>query len=174
MTEGRRRGNRSGGSDWLLRGLVGLIQGVEREGERQGVQISLGIPVTLHIGGFLVAGYVISGKEYFEEFSEMTQRGLPDIFNDEQKEAIVGSFARLGNQYESEEETVQDAVALSRYSFVHLRDATFLHPSGEPIPADSGMLWRTKLEAVDGFTLGMLRPRWHEEAELDDEAESDE
>lgn len=171
MAEGRRRSSRSAGSDWLLRGLVGLIHGVEREGERLGVTVTLGIPVTLHIGGFLVSGYVISGKEYFEEFSQIAQRGLPDIFDEENKEKIAASFLRLGDQYESEEDTVEEAVALSRYNFVHLRDAIFLHPSGDPVPADGGMLWRTKLEAVDGFTLGMLIPRWGDEAESDDQAD---
>ncbi len=172
MTEGR---SRSGGpnADWLLRGLVGLVHGIEREG------IQLGIPVTLSVGGFLVSGYVISGREYFEDFSQMVQAGLPDLFEDEDKESMAESFRKLADQYEPEGATVEEAVVQSRFNFVHLRNALFLHPGGDPVPSNVGLLWRTKLDAIDGFTLGLLiaspdEPEANDEFLLGDQPEPDE
>lgn len=166
MTEGRRR-LPAPTTDWLLNGLIGLVHGIEQEG------VQMAVPVTLHVGGFLVSGYVISGREYFEEFSQIIQAGLPDAFGDENKESIAESFRRLSDQYQLEGVAPEEAVAQGRYRFVHLRNAMFLHPSGDPIPSNVGMLWRTKLETVDGFTLGMLIPQWGDEPEPGDESESD-
>lgn len=120
--------------------------------ERQGVK--MGIPVTLGVGGFLVSGFVISGSDYFEEFSEIVGYGLPDQFDDETKDSITRAFRTLGEIYEPREETLERTIQRESYNFVHLRDARFVHPGGDPIPTNRGMLWRTKLEAVDGFTLG--------------------
>jgi hypothetical protein len=145
-----------------------MVQGVEQQG------VELAVPVTLNVGGYLVSGYVISGKEYFEEFAELVARGLPDAFDEERKQTIAKSFNNLRNIYDTTEDRVEDVIAQGGYNFVHLRDALFLHPSGDTIPSTSGMLWRTKLEAVDGFTLGMLRPELRDEDELEDEPELDE
>jgi hypothetical protein len=153
--------------------------GVERESARLGIGISLGIPVTLNVGGFLVSGYVISGKDYFEEFSRIVQGGLPDFFSDEDKKNIVDSFRKLADQYEPEGATTEETVVQSRFNFVHLRNAVFLHPGGEPVPSNVGLLWRTKLDAVDGFTLGLLvalpdEPEPDDELVSGDESEPDE
>ena len=168
MTEGRRRTGAQMRRDWLLEGLVSMVQGVERQG------VELAVPATLNVGGYLVSGYVISGKEYFEEFAELIARGLPDTFDEEGKQSITKSFNNLRSIYETTEDSVEDVIAQGGYNFVHLRDAMFLHPSGDRIPTESGMLWRTKLEAVDGFTLGILRPELRDEDELEDEPEPDE
>lgn len=168
MTEGRRRGTLPPRQDWLLRGLIALVQGAEQQG------VKMGIPVTLNVGGFLVSGFVISGADYFEEFSEIVAYGLPDQFDEESKESITATFRTLADIYEPEEETLEGAVQRESYNFVHLRDARFMHPGGDPFPTNTGMLWRTKLEAVDGFTLGALLPVRDEAPELDEESEPDE
>lgn len=156
MAESRRRGAGSVTSDWLLNGLVGLVHGAEQ------AEIRLNIPVILNIGGFLVAGWVISGQEYFERFSQEVAASLPDTFSEETKESLVESFGRLGQIYVSDkEQTVADAT-LERYNFVHLRDAQFMHNDGPPIPPEPGMLWRCKLSAVDGFALGLLTASYGE------------
>lgn len=132
----------------------------------------LGIPVILNIGGFLVTGFVISGQEYFEQFSEEVAAGLPDAFGEEAQGKIVESFGRLGEIYVSDkEQTVADAT-LEQYNFVHMRDVQFVHNDGPPIPPEPGMLWRCKLSAVDGFTLGLLRASLDEA--VSDDVESDE
>lgn len=151
--------------DWLLRGLIALVEGSGKRG------IRLGIPVTLNVGGFLVSGLVISGKEYFEGFSAIVAYGLPDEFDEESRESITATFRELGNIYEPKEETLEGVVQRERYNFVHLRDARFLHPAGEPMPVNPGMLWRTKLEAVDGFTLGLMVTTPEDEPDLDSEYE---
>ena len=168
MGESRRRGTTPPRQDWLLRGLIALVQGSEKEG------VKMSIPVTLNVGGFLVSGSVISGGEYFEEFSEIVGYGLSNSFDEESKEGITATFRTLGDVYEPKEQTLEEIIRRESYNFVHLRDARFMHPGGDPIPLNMGMLWRTKLEAVDGFTLGALVPFPDDEPESDDdEPESD-
>ena len=145
------------------------MQSVEEQG------IKLGVPITLNVGGFLVIGFVITGREYFEEFSRIVANGLPsEVFDDEGKESITSSFRNLRDLYQPAEESIEGAVARGGYNFVHLRDAAFIHPGGERIPYSSGLLWRTKLDAIDGFTLGLLTPVPEEESEANDEPKPDE
>jgi hypothetical protein len=148
--------------------LIALVHGAEREG------IKMEIPVTLSVGGFIVSGLVISGGEYFEEFSEIVRYGLTENFDEESKQNIATTFRNLGNVYEPREETLEGVIERESYNFVHLRDTRFLHPGGDPVPTNTGMLWRTKLEAVDGFTLGMMVAAPDEEPEIDEELELDE
>jgi hypothetical protein len=156
MARRRRRDDGPATSDWLLNGIVGMVHGAEQ------AEIRLGVPVILNVGGFLVTGFVISGQEYFERFSQEVAVGLPDAFGEETKASIIDSFGRLGEIYVSdEEETIEDAT-LDQYNFVHLRDVQFIHNEGAPIPPEPGMLWRCKLSAVDGFTLGLLLPSYEE------------
>jgi len=167
MTEGRRRGTPPR-QDWLLRGLIALVHGAEREG------VKMSVPVTLNVGGFIVSGLVISGGEYFEEFSEIIEYGLTNAFDEESRQRITSAFRAIGNAYEPKEEALEGVIERESYNFVHLRDARFLHPGGDPIPTNAGMLWRTKLEAVNGFTLGMMIATPDEEPEIDEEPEPDE
>lgn len=166
MAESRKRGTGSATSDWLLNGLVGLVHGAEQ------AEIRLGIPVILNVGGFLITGFVISGQEYFERFSQEVAAGLPDAFDQEAKESIVESFGRLGEIYVSDKETTIADATLERYSFVHLSDAQFIHNNGSPIPAEPGILWRCKLSAIEGFSLGLLRVS-NQEVDEPDEIEPD-
>lgn len=151
MTEGRSQRTTPPTADWLLGSLVALANSVEDQGAR------VGIPVTLNVGGFIVSGLMISGKEYFEIFSQIMEEGLPEaLFGEEGKEGITSMYRDFGDLYGPEGDDPDPISRVERYNFVHLREATFLHTSGDPIPTKQGMLWRTRLRAVDGFTLGSI------------------
>lgn len=157
MTEREGRDEIPAASDWLLESLVRLVNHLERQGVR------MNIPITLNIGGLLVSGFLMDGKEYFEQFAQIMEAGLPEFFG-ETKEQIANNFRELGGLYdptgegtpraESPEDAPEASDVPLNFYFVHLKDAVFVHPGGAPIPSDQGVLWRCRLEAVDGFTLG--------------------
>lgn len=132
--------------DWFLRVLVSTVNGVEKGGGR------LEVPVTLNVGGFLVSGYMVGGNRYFEEFASLLRIGLADTFGEEGAQSIVAPFREAGRVYDKE--GMEDLPEAKH--FVHLRDTRFFRPGGDPIPTTQGVLWRGRLEAVDGFTLGVF------------------
>jgi hypothetical protein len=134
--------------DWLLRVLVSTANRVERQGGQ------LNVPVTLNVSGFLVSGYLIGGSTYFDNFSSQFKTGLENLLSEEGAAEVATNLTEAPkNLYEEEGSDDRD---ITRH-FVHLRDAKFIHPSGDSIPSDSGVLWRGRLEAIDGFFLGVLQ-----------------
>jgi hypothetical protein len=169
MAEGRRPSGRPTTWDWLLGVLIRLVNSTEQR------QIRLGIPVTLNVGGFLLSGYMIGGREYFEEFSRTVEEGLPDeLVGEEGQEGVAAPFRRLTDLYSPEEDVPEGRLSQERFDFVHLRDARFFHPDSAPLPSNQGILWRCKLEAVDGFTLGLLTAEPIEATEKSETGEPDE
>jgi hypothetical protein len=166
MAESRRPSRRSATSDWLLGVLIRLVNSTEEQ------QVGLEIPVILNVGGFLVSGFMIGGRAYFEEFTDTVEKSLP--FAEEEKEAATATFRRLASLYGPEEDIPEGRLSTERFDFVHLRDARFLHADSPPIPSTEGMLWRCKLEAVDGITLGLLTSERIEATEQGETGEPDE
>ena len=123
--------------DWFLQQLVSLANR------------GTGVQVTLVVGGSMVSGTLIGGKQYFEgvgkTLASATVNDAGGFSGDLQKQ-IASSYAGLGEQAYAEE---RPAMSLG---FVHLRDASVWH--GETHTPHS--LWRVRLSAVDGFSLGAL------------------
>ena len=132
-------GGASDNRDWFLQSLIDLVNGREIE-----------IGLTLHAGGFLVSGLLVSGHQYFTGFGEEFAR----TFNDAELTAdIQRAYARWGGIYtvpKSPGETFTKA------NFIHLKNARFFNTAGEPIPANMAVWWRGRVSEIDGFFLGML------------------
>lgn len=128
--------------DWFLQDLVDIVN-------TSNTGFSFGI--TLNVGGFLVSGQLIGGKEYFESFGSDFAGAFFTTFpnNGEDAENIKASFARNGEIYSS-----NDEVEVPPPNYIHLKDAKFHNTNGEPIPSNRGVLWRGRLSGVDGFSLG--------------------
>jgi hypothetical protein len=43
-------------------------------------------------------------------------------------------------------------------TYIHLRGARFFSPSGQSVPGNEGFFWRGRLDAVDGWSIGVLGP----------------
>lgn len=123
--------------DWFLEILVETVNaGNSRFG------------ITLTVGGILISGNVISGKDYFRDFANQLSVAIK---NDVNKPASVKSIEDLGEVY------LDDTKAQST-RFIHLKDVRFYGTDGRAIPTTDGLLWRGMLSNVDGFTLGVFMP----------------
>jgi hypothetical protein len=88
------------------------------------------LEIILSVRGMLINGELISSTTYFKELFEENN----------------------GN----EEKEAEQPVSEERH-FIHLRNAKFFMTGSTAIPGEgSGFLWRGRLTAIDGFTLGKL------------------
>ncbi|WP_224242530.1 gas vesicle accessory protein GvpU [Hyalangium gracile] len=112
----------------------------------------LGVPVTLSTGGMLVSGQLISAQWYFEQVGQqLTQAPAP-----------APAFAKITERFGKAIKSALDASNNGENqnydpNFVHLMDAKFYTPGQQPIPSQQGgILWRGRISAVDGLTIGGL------------------
>jgi len=112
------------------------------------------IGVTLNIGGVLISGLMVSGRQYFEGVgTEIAEKATPETA------AGLEVFFRnlVSKLYPPVEPGQEGELILDNTSlFVHLKDARFFYPNARPVPANRGVWWRGRLAAVDGFVLGTL------------------
>ena len=114
--------------------------------------------VTLHVGGTIVSGTMISGASYFTLFRENTLMALSGS-PAEIRTPIDEMLSTYGSIYEKPEVTAHPG------HYIHLRDAYFFDPAGHALPR-GGTLWRGKLSAIDGFSLVSWTTINDEELEL--------
>jgi hypothetical protein len=130
--------------DWFLAELV-----------RRANEGGLSLGLTLCVGGGLVSGVLIGGREYFEGFAGDVASGVADPTVARKVREFFRSPAAL---YQPEEGCPGGARVSSLadpLSYIHLKAVRFFTASGEPIPGSYGGYWRGKLSAVDGFVLGL-------------------
>ncbi len=131
------------GRDWFLQTLVNMANSSHSIG-------FCGIPLLTH--GFLVSGQLISGKDYFHGFAEVFSGGLSDA-DIETKENVKDSFIKMGNNVY---EKLKDEDNPTPPAYIHLSEAKFFHPNGNPIPSNEGVFWRGRISEISGFSLGSL------------------
>jgi hypothetical protein len=129
----------SAGSDFVLDLLIGMVEDAEKADA--GETSKQAIAITLNVGGLLVSGELISSKAYINEFMGGALRDK------------IKSVLREHDEFRREVENAPKGEDDS----IHLRDARFLVPGQPPIPGvGNGVLWRGRLDSVEGFFLGML------------------
>jgi hypothetical protein len=119
-------------TDWFLGMLVNMINGNDNC-----------IGITLSVGGSIISGQLISGHKYFEEFAAVFCKNYTD-YNAE----MVSKFSSFGDVYKSDDKSMP-------VNYIHLKDAKVFQSGGTTIPSSS-VLWRGKLDSIDGFFLGYL------------------
>ena len=124
--------------DHFLQSLVGLAN--------HGVEMG----ITLTVGGFLISGFLASGKRYFDDLAEAA---INVDLSEETREQLRKYYLNFGSAYEMSPET--DAEAPSPV-YLHLRDAKYFHHSGKSIPGNASVWWRGRISEVNGFSLGVL------------------
>jgi len=119
---------------------------------------SASIPITVSVGGLLISGDMIGGKTYFDEFARRFKDGFRDI-NSETASTIEETFKRLGDVYDPIQKESQGSAAMPKPYIIHLNDAQIYQSGAHLPPSEKRVLWRGRLEAVDGFSLGKLSLR---------------
>lgn len=128
------------GVDWFLQNLVSTANS-------SGMEVGL----TLTVGGSIVSGRMISGKKYFDLFADAMASGWPGDSSD----LIRDTYKKFGETYYAPP-TEADDEKWSPPQYIHLQDAFVFSPGGAQLPSSSGILWRGKISAVAGFSLGSL------------------
>ena len=134
-------------ADSFLQRLVNMVN-------KGGMEVS----ITLQVSGLLVSGMLVSQSKYFEGFSLDFATGLNVK---ESEKTLLKAFSR------SDDTSVKhDPLAgyagrepnpiIPMPSYIHLKNAKFFNPSGNPIPGNRGVWWRGRLSKVAGFILGTL------------------
>lgn len=108
--------------------------------------MSMGI--TLCVNGAVVTGTLIGGDHYFALMKEAVA-GANGNFDSDVREGFGEMFDRYAKIYA--EPPANPPLPM----FVHVKDAKIFVPGQPPMPT-SGMLWRGRLSAVSGFTLGSM------------------
>ena len=129
------------GTDWALAWIVHMAHAH-----------SIIQSVTLTVGGSMISGDVIGGRQFFEALSEQIDQGAFEGDEDGAVRRVLrDSWNTLGGGVypPSSGETVHPM------SYIHLRNARMFVPGQKPLPS-KGMLWRGKLADVSGFSLGSL------------------
>lgn len=127
--------------DWFLQSLVNVVNGG---------QLSFG--VTLNVGGFLISGVMVSGREYFDGLGGDFASGVDDS---EAASLIKETFNKYGAIYDIDDVEGKEE-GLPRPAYIHMRDAQFFSTSGDPVPSNQGVWWRGRISEVQGFVLGCL------------------
>jgi hypothetical protein len=101
---------------------------------------------------------MIGGKTYFDEFARQFKDGFRNI-GSETASTIEEAFKRLGDVYDPIQKESQGSAAISKPHLIHLKDAQIYQSGAGLQPAEKGVLWRGRLDAVDGFSLGRVSLR---------------
>jgi len=124
--------------DWFLQTLVNMANNSSSTGL---------VGITLLTHGFLVSGDLVSGREYFKGFAEDFASGFGDI-NNETATTIKENFINMGNQVYDK---IKNDDNPPPPTYIHLNNAKFFHPNGNPIPFNKGVWWRGRLSEISGF-----------------------
>ncbi|WP_341522195.1 hypothetical protein AABC73_01745 [Pseudomonas sp. G.S.17] len=138
-------GTQGFGVDPQLQRLIDLV-------ETNDALVSVGI--TLFTSTGIITGNLISRGAYFEKFGKSFQSALEAAY----PEADFGAFGEAFAQNSSSGDDVLDGEYALAPQFIHLDGASSLRESGQWLVKGGGMLWRGKVQCVNGFTLGIFNP----------------
>lgn len=128
--------------DWFLQDVIQLAN------------LGLGIGITVIAEGAVISGTLIGGKQFFEELgAEIGKASYSGGDGTDVLKAIGDGWAANGQQY------VKPADAADDWSppepgYIHLAGARIYAPGQQGMPQNRGVLWRGKLNAISGFSLG--------------------
>jgi hypothetical protein len=95
-------------------------------------------PITLHTGGLLISGHLISAQEFFLDHP------------------ITNLILEVHDQSGDGKAPVAEHAVDDDLQFIHLAGAHFFAPGQPPIPTGDGVFWRGRMADVSGFCFGAL------------------
>ena len=109
----------------------------------------VGVSLTLNVGGLLVTGNLVSGKEYFIEFGKVFAKAI-DPEDGENAKGIRESYEMMAQDVYGQDESKS-----SPPTYLHMKNAKYYSVSGDSLPNnDETSLWRGRISEVGGFSLG--------------------
>lgn len=121
-------------------------------------ELGIETPVTLLAGGMAVSGLIISAASYMER-TGIQLAGAVKSHDAALAATIAQSFAQLTQDVEAQSRAADEAGALSA-RFIHLAQAKYYVPGQDALPSNAdGILWRGRLSAISGFSLGEFSVR---------------
>lgn len=102
------------------------------------------LDITLNVNGSVITGTMISAKEYYETLSESFEDGN-DIAKELSQQLVKAGEAADGSNNEN-----------GGINFIHLKNTRIYCGDSKPTPSRGKILWRGKLEQIDGFFLGKI------------------
>ncbi|WP_261131312.1 gas vesicle accessory protein GvpU [Bacillus sp. Marseille-Q3570] len=100
------------------------------------------LDVTLNVNGSVISGTMISAKEYFEELSGKLEDG--------------SEIAKKLSEDLAEASEAADSHDGGEANFIHLKNTRVYCGDSKPTPSKGKILWRGKLEQINGFFLGKI------------------
>lgn len=132
--------------DWFLQDVIRLAN------------LGLGIGITVIAEGAVISGTLIGGKQFFEELAaEMGKASYAGNDGAEMLKMIGESWAANGLRYVKPEGAADDW-APAAPGFIHIKNARIYSPGQSGMPSNRGVLWRGKLNAISGFSIGSFDP----------------
>jgi len=128
------------GKDWFLQNLIEYSN-----------KIGLSFSVTVIVGGSVISGQTISGRSYFERFTK--------LFSDPLKGQNIEIAQAFADEFESYAKIYDDKESTEPPGYIHLRDVFIIQPNSRiPTGETSNILWRGRVDAIDGFSIGSFGP----------------
>ncbi|RLQ95491.1 gas vesicle accessory protein GvpU [Falsibacillus albus] len=100
------------------------------------------LDLTLNVKGAVISGTLISAKEYFDELSESFEDGSEIA-------------QQLSEQLSVASESI-DSSPDSEAHFIHMKNTKVYCGDSKSTPAKGKILWRGKINEIDGFFLGKI------------------
>jgi hypothetical protein len=107
-------------------------------------QAGLEIGMTLHVGGSIVTGTLISGASFFKLLAESIRRATG------KDQDAINALAKDADTWGDRQYDKSSPIRVPP-DHIHLRNAV-LHYGGGTL---TDVLWRGRLQAIDGFVMGV-------------------
>lgn len=120
-------------ADWLLRSFVRIVN-----------KLPQSLPITINVGGAIISGDLIGGKEYFSSLGGHFATAFSRLENSEEIGKLISGHGNIYN----DEEPAEDP------QYLHLKNTVFFDPEGNSLLNGGGALWRGRISKVDGFIFG--------------------
>ncbi|WP_349407384.1 gas vesicle accessory protein GvpU [Pseudalkalibacillus sp. SCS-8] len=102
----------------------------------------LSLDITLNVKGALISGTMISAKEYFEILSGKLENGSKSA------QKLSEEFAAASDAAEKQDNREVD--------YIHMKNTRVYCGDRHPTPSKGKILWRGKLDQIDGFFPGKI------------------
>ena len=119
------------------------------------------VGVTLHVGGSMVSGVVISGSKYYELLADLFQEGYERAGMSDagapMRDALMSVAKDLYSRSSEKPSNPDTEKPPMVRTFIHLRDAHFVDATGKQFydaQRVAGLVWRGRLADISGWFLG--------------------
>jgi hypothetical protein len=100
------------------------------------------VPITVHSGGVIITGVLITETEYLKAF------------------AGGKIFEAMKRKVEGDEKLMEMAEQANddptEHDFIHIKNAKFILSNGRMIPNEGHLMWRGRKDAIDGYLPAQL------------------